>query len=324
MYQQDVNIDHTMKEYSISATAARALFHINRYIFASRRAGIRDARGVAYCYASREALADAIGKSTRTADRAIAELKAAGLITLYRTKHNGRIYLNAFSMDSATCGVSGTATNGVSNISSKSISPIDTSIYQHKTQQEAPQMTCSASVDAERPLPVERIAPATDEKMQDKPQEDSKKGFTPKKGKPTPKRPRRTKAEREAARAEYKRLLERKLDMANPYWLIPETADEYRNTESLIDLIADAMSAEGRQIRVNGAGLTSAQYWYVVQNISNEAISGLFDRLSTAEATGGIANKRAYTLASVYNAVQWHELTRGAVVSAEALYRRMA
>lgn len=330
MYQQDINIDHVMKEYSISATAARALFHINRYIFASRRGGKRDARGVAYCYASRNALAEAIGKSRRTADRAIAELKAAGLITLQRTRHNGHIYLTAYSVDSASAvnGASGSATNGTSNISSKNLNPIaDISILQHKTPAEAPQMAAKAADDAKIADTSARIATPAAEKMYNEGHRDSKKGETPKKGKPTAKRRQRiTKATKEAAKAEYKRLLERKLDMANLYWSLSDAdiQDEYQRRYSLIDLIAEAMSVKGRQIRVNGAGLSVDQYWYVVQNISEKAIDGLFDRLYAADAIGGITNKRAYTLAAVYNAVQWDMMTEGADIPTEALYRHMA
>ena len=328
MYQQDINIDHVMREYSISATAARALFHINRYIYASRRGGKRDAKGVAYCYASRNALAEAIGKSRRTADRAIAELKAAGLITLQRTRHNGHIYLTAYSIDSASAvnGASGSATNGISNINHKSLSPIaDISILQDKTPVRTAQeadMAAKAADDAKNAGVTTRIATPTGKKMQDEKRKDSKK-----KNRPTPKQRKRiTKAEKEAAREKYSRLLERKLDMANPYWMMsdPEIADEYRRRYSLIDLIAEAMSVKGRQIRVNGAGLSPEQYWQMIQNISPEAIDGLFDRLYAAEAIGGITNKRAYTLAAVYNAVQWHSMTEGADIPSEALYRHMA
>lgn len=333
MYQQDINVDHVMREYSISATAARALFHINRYIYASRRSGKRDARGVAYCYASRNALAEAIGKSRRTADRAIAELKAAGLITLQRTRHNGHIYLTAYSVDSASAvnGASGSATNGTSNINPKNFSiKADISILQHKTPAEAPEaskMAAKAADDAKIAEASARIATPAAEKMQEEGNRDSKKGQTPKKGRPTAKRRQRiTKAAKEAAKAEYTRLLERKLDMANLYWLIPEAdiQDEYRRRYSLIDLIAEAMSVKGRQIRVNGAGLSVEQYWNVVQNISGKAIEGLFDRLYTAETITGITNKRAYTLAAVYNAVQWDMMTEGADIPTEALYRHMA
>ena len=119
-------------------------------------------------------------------------------------------------------------------------------------------------------------------------------------------------------------MLERKLDMANPIWMIPSLDDEYRQYQSLIDTLADALSVRGRGIRVNGAELTVEQYWQVVQNISGKAIDGLFDRLKTAAVCTGITNMRAYTLASVYNAVLWHGMTANADINLDAVYRRMA
>jgi hypothetical protein len=107
---------------------------------------------------------------------------------------------------------------------------------------------------------------------------------------------------------------------------LPDDAvqEEYKQRYSLIDLIANAMSVRGRGIRVNGAELTVEQYWQVVQNISSEAIEGLFDRLKTAAVCTGITNMRAYTLAAVYNAVLWHGMTASADIPLEALYRHMA
>lgn len=326
MYQQDISIDHVMREYSISATAARALFHINRYIFASRRAGKRDAKGVAYCYASHNAIAEAIGKSKRTADRAIAELKAAGLISLQRTRHNGHIYLTALSTDNAAAyGTSRTATNGTSNINHKNFSNIaDISILQYKTQETAPQMAANAADDAKIAEASALIQPPAAIKMQEGSENDSIKGKTAKKGRPTAKRPRITKAAKEAAREKYRRQLEKKLDMSNLCWGMPDLVDEGQQRQALIDLIAEAVSVKGRQIRVNGAGLSAEQYWYVVQNISAEAIEGLFDRVKAAEVCTGIANRRAYMLAAVYNAVQYHSMTQAADIPTEALYRHMA
>ena len=114
--------------------------------------------------------------------------------------------------------------------------------------------------------------------------------------------------------------------MANLYWTLPDAdiQEEYKRRYSLIDLLANAMSVQGRRIRVNGAELTVEQYWQVVQNISSEAIEGLFDRLNTAAVCTGITNMRAYTLASVYNAVLWHGMTTNADINLDAVYRHMA
>lgn len=319
MFRDDVNVNAVMMEHGISATAARVLYVVNRYVNSSRRNMKKDKRGVAYCYASKDRIAHDIGKSRRTVDRAIAELKAAGLIESRRTTRNAHIYITYYGL----YGASANAADGASNNNSlKSYNLLDTSIHLDKVT-EGQSKTADDVKKCEENAHDETPAAATAAKETKESEE--KKGYTPCKGKPTPKRRQRlTKAEKEAAREKYRRMLERKLDMANPLWMIPSLDDEYRQYQSLIDTLADALSVRGRGIRVNGAELTVEQYWQVVQNISGKAIDGLFDRLKTAAVCTGITNMRAYTLASVYNAVLWHGMTDKADIPLEALYRHMA
>ena len=290
---------------SVSSTAAAMYSVLCSLSKTSERTGHRDSRGV-YVYASRRQLGQYIERSERTAQRVVSELKAAGLIWVRRMglHSHDRIYL-------VSVGGSDPVKNGGSEIMKKSIKRIaDISILQHKTQTEDAEMAANAADDAKIAVPTARIAAPAAKKMQDSEQSSGKKD------KATPKRRQRiTKATKEAAKAEYKKLLWRKLDMSNDNWLAPGLEDEYQRTESLIDLIAEAVSVKGRQIRVNGAGLTVQQYWNVVQNISIDAINGLFDRLKTAAVCTGITNVRAYTLAAVYNAIQWHSLTASADIA---------
>lgn len=301
---------------SVSSTAAAMYSVLCSLSRTSERTGHRDSRGV-YVFASRRQLGQYIERSERTAQRVITELKAAGLICVRRMglHSRDRIYI-------VSGGGSEAVKNGGSEIMSKSNNiQADMSISQDKTPAAA-EMTVKAVDDAKIAEASARIGAPVAKKMQDDGDRDSKKGWTAKKGRPTAKRPRMTKAAKEAAKAQYRQLLERKLDMANSCWLCPDLDDEYRQTQSLIDLIAEAVSVKGRQIRVNGAGLTVQQYWNVVQNINSSAIAGLFDRLCAAEAVGGISNKRAYTLAAVYNAVQWDMMTQGASIPTGNLYGR--
>lgn len=315
MYQNDINVNAVMMERGISATAARVLFEVNRLVNTSRHKGKKDRRGVAYCYASKVTLAAKVGKSERTIARAIAELKAAGLIESRRTTRNAHIYLTYYGTD----GTSANANNGTSNNNSiKSYKKDYTSFYHDKKR-----LTDNkAADDAKSAVSLARIGAASAENVKDEQHKTVKAG----KGVPTPKRRNRiSKREKQAAKEKYSRLLEQKLDMANFWWLLPDEdiQDEYRRRYGLIDLIAEAMAVPGRQIRVNGAGLTVEQYWNVVQDITPDAIRGIFDRLKTAEVCTGITNVRAYTLASVYNAVQWHKMTSGANISIDAVYRHM-
>jgi len=316
-YLNDIIVDDAMMKYGISLSAALTLKYINRYVNASRLHCKADKRGVPYCFASKEKLAERIGKSKRTVARAIAELKAAGLIESRRTKGLAHIYITCYGLD-GTCkgGKDGTYNNNPY----KSYNNKSTSFYPHKMAEGHAKTAddvkkCEGYAHDETPA----ATPAAKETTQSV----EKKGYTPCKGRPTPKRKRITKAEKKAAAEKYSRILEGRLGMANPYWLLPDAdvQEEYQRRYSLIDLIANAMSIRGRQIRVNGAELTVEQYWQVVQNISEEAIEGLFDRLKTAAVCTGISNMRAYTLASVYNAVLWHGMTASANID---LYRHTA
>ena len=312
-YLNDIVVDDAMMKFNISYSAAVTLKYINRYVNASRLHGRFDMKGIPYCFASKEKLAEKIHKSKRTVARAIAELKTVGLIESRRTRGLAHIYITCLALD----GISGNGKNGTYiNNPYKSYNNSDTSIYPDKANMEV-----KTADDAKIADGLEWIAAATSEKVQDDEQKTVKNGETPKKVKPTRRRQRITKAEKNAAKERYRKMIEHKLDISNSYYLLPDAEGEYRQLESLVDMLADAMAVPGRQIRVNGAGLSVEQYWQVVQNISISAIDGLFDRLKTAAVCTGITNMRAYTLAAVYNAVQWHELTASANIN---LYRHTA
>ena len=332
MYQNDINVDHVMREYGISATAARALFHINRFIYASRRAGKKDAHGVAFSFASRNAIAKAIGKSVRTVSRATAELKAAGLILIVYTRHNAHIYLTAYSVDGGPYGTSESATNGTSNNNSKSLNNSSgKSINLHKTEpaaeSAAPVMTACAVDDSKIAVTPARIVSEIPQNVNNGTGETAKNAGDGKKGKPTPKRRQRiTKAEKEAAKAKYKAHLVQKLGLNDLlYTFTPGLDEEWSRLDAMADVIADAMSVKNRLIKVNDCYLTQSQYWAVVQNIENNSnLAAMFERIAAAEIIGGIGNKRAYILASVYNACQWESCIKGAEPSKDALYRAMS
>lgn len=93
MFKWDIDINAVMMERGISITAARALFEVNRLVKAAAAEGQRDSSGIAYCDVGWNVLGQRIGKSRRTIDRAIAELKAAGLVKVERTRDNARIYI---------------------------------------------------------------------------------------------------------------------------------------------------------------------------------------------------------------------------------------
>ena len=110
MNRQPVDINKIIADKGISATAARVFNVVYRLVCASANTGRRDRRGIPYCYASKERIAEMIGKSKRTVDRAIAELKAAGMLEGQRTTRNGRLFVTYYGIN----GTSGSANNGTS------------------------------------------------------------------------------------------------------------------------------------------------------------------------------------------------------------------
>lgn len=302
---------------SVSLTAAAMYTVLCSLTRTSQRTGHKDHRGV-YVYASRRQLGQYIDRSERTAQRAIAELKAAGLIRVKRMglHSNDRIYVVGYDGSVAVNNGGSEITKGSNN------NYTDISIRHDKK----PQMTAKTVDDAKKAEAVARIATPAAEKVKAEGYQYVKKDQA-KKGRPTEKRRQRiTKREKQAAKEKYSRLLEQKLKMASPRWFCDdaESVAEFKSTYALIDLISDAMAVPGAQIRVNGAVLTVEQYWNMVQYISPDAIEGLLSRIEAVEITTGITNKRAYTLAAVYNAVQWHELSSNVNVSMNDLYRHMA
>ena len=365
-YFTDIDVNSVMMEKGISATAARVLSIVNRFVHASRMKGIRDGRGIPYSYASREAIAQRVGKSVRTVARAMAELKAAGLIEVKRTRRNAHVFICYYGV----CGTSGSAENGTSNNSNtKNINnnQVHNPIYLRNTETVNGQMSMdgllnSATAEGKGTQAAKTAGDAGQQRQQEgqreqQPKENSSRGTASSgqqrpaaeeqrqdaprdaatihgsasaeavnrdrtKGRPTPKRQQPTKAEKEAARQRYKRHLMERLCKWCPW--DADSWEEYDRLEGLADMIADAVSADSRVIKVNGCSLTAAQYWNVVQNIENSFnLMDMFDRINTAEVCSGVRNTRAYTLAAVYNAVQWDGLMRGANVKTEALYRAM-
>ena len=72
-----IDIEYIMDRYGVNLSAARVLRIIEKLVYASRLNGVKDKRGIPYCYASKEWIAGQIGKSLRTVARAIRDLKAA-------------------------------------------------------------------------------------------------------------------------------------------------------------------------------------------------------------------------------------------------------
>lgn len=243
--------------------------------------------GKSYVYASRKRLGEYIERSERTAQRAVNELKNAGLISVQRMglRGNDHIYIQNV--------VSRQDKNVVSEI--KYISDNrDTSIYLAKVQEK--RMEVAKLIESERQLAA------------DQPRNSA---CTASKGKPTAKCPRTTKAMKLNARQKYKAMLEKKLSLTEDqrYKCYGERS-EYIAANALADIIADAMSLERSKISVCGRLLSTSEYWDVVKHISAEGLIDLLCRIEEIRISRGVKNTRAYILASVYNDVRYKLLSK--------------
>ena len=287
MYQNDLDVDAVMREHGISSSAARMLFHINRYVYTSRVRGIVDLRGVPFCFASKEKLAGKIGKSERTAARCIAELKRAGLIVSRRTVRLSHIYL------CANYGSSANAENGSSYNREKDKELQDVSIYPADDNQRGE----AARMDGQETRLEARTG-----------HEEPRQNLSRTKGKATPKRPRNNHTERKrAARARYAETLRARLFLGASGRTLAILDDDGTRTaaaETAIAMLSDGL-ASGRNIKVAGAYLTAAQYWEMVQYLDLDALETVMERVSRAE---NVRNLTSYIYASLYNECAYRRL----------------
>lgn len=283
-----MDIEAVMDRHGLNLSAARVFRLIDRLVYASRLRGVVDKRGVPYCYASKEWMAERLGKSVRTIARAIRDLKAAGLIECRRTRANAMLFITDYGTDSAAettpatvpdekpaerapsrptqamRGTSGNDKNGTSKINTQSInnncvSPIHPS---------NPRRDGTVGRDNHAHQPPERGTTRPGDNRQ---------------------------AERLRISDALSRQLSRTKDSAGD--ILPA-----RN--ATVDWIAEAV-ASGRDIRVNGTSISAGQYWDVVRSVNGARLEDTLRTIAARDSQGMIKNRRAYLLSSVYNCALW-------------------
>lgn len=278
-----MGVIYQMNHANIGRTAA-LLYQVLREL--SSGEGSR-ARG--YVYAGREYLAEICKCSDRTVRRALRELSDAGLIRDVRMGRglNNRIYLEA-----------------VPSVPSR---PDKTSVTHYNAKETKAKQALSIHPQKEEPnAPAARVDDGCIERNSKpvlSPWETVEGAFSTsaKKGKPTPKRPRRrsTEAKREA-RQRYADALRQRLfygESGQTLAMLDDDGSRSAAAETAIALIADAVST-GRNVRVSGAYLNAAQYWDVVQWLDLDALETVLDRVNHAE---NVRNLTGYLYASLYN-----------------------
>ena len=270
------DLTYVLRGYSISNTAMLVYGLLEGLSKASAN------RGKAYTYISRKSIAERVGKCERTARKAVKELEAVGLISIKRMGRglNDRIFVfepqaNQLEKEQKAAGADlSVYRSKVAEIAALNVNPkkviknTDKSICPHKTETTAAQ-----------------------------PQE---KGRTAPKGRPTNKRPRRTKEQIQEMRKRYREYLEDKLNYIQNCCSLLTTSEDCDALDNAIEMLVNTLTSK-RKIKVNGCYLTTEQYWNVIKNITEENVFRVISKLGHAV---NVKNTTAYFLASLYNETQ--------------------
>ena len=299
-----IDIEHVVERYGLNLSAVLVLMVIEKLVYASRRNGTVDRRGVPYCFAGKEYIAHEIGKSVRTVARAIHDLKAAGLIECRRTRANARLFITGYdiygaigteqageaeasaSADGAPCHAPETATNGTS--------------CGAETMPETDNGTSRSDENGTSNITPESIN--NNQVLNQSINQSHEAG----KGKTDGKDRARTDAERERFEAEKLRISE----VLRGRLMDTGAADDAMAgpCEMLIRYITDAVAAK-RDVRVNGVNVSADQYWDVIRLVKGgQRLRGTLEEIAARDRLGMIKNRRAYLLASVYNCAIWDRM----------------
>ena len=270
------DLTYVLRGYSISNTAMLVYGLLEGLSKASAN------RGKAYTYISRKSIAERVGKCERTARKAVKELEAVGLISIKRMGRglNDRIFV--FEPHTPQLEREQKAAG------------IDLSVYRSRVAEIA-----ALNVNPEKVIKNTdmSICPTKNETAAAQPQE---KGRTASKGRPTNKRPRRTKEQIKEQRKRYREYLEDKLSYIEHRRGLYTTTEDCDSLDNAIELLVNALISK-RKIKVNGCYLNTEQYWNVIKNITDDNIFRVISKLGHAVH---VKNTTAYFLASIYNETQ--------------------
>lgn len=259
-----------LRDYSLSANAMLVYGVLDGLSKASAK------NGRPYTYISRKSIGQRIGKSERTARRAVKELERVGLIMIKRMGNNLNDHIFVFAPKAQQEEKQSKAANA------------NHSVY----------MAAQKRTDLAAPTNAKKEIKNNQDSKLSIPENDIDKGRTAPKGRPTKKQTRRSIDERRQIKKRYKDYLIKMLELNEFKNDLFSYGDDIEALEKVIELIANTMASKGK-IMVNGALLMPAQWWYVVKNITQDRVINLIVKVGN---TPNIRNYRAYMLASLYNA----------------------
>lgn len=264
-----MDLAYYLRGYSLSSSAML----VYGVLEGLSRASLRN--GKPYTYISRESIGKRIGKSERTARRAVKELERAGLIAVKRMGRNLNDHIFVFSPTAPQ------------EEKQKTIETTNHSVYVSAIDR------AKMSAPYDNGKKVNNTIDSTSLSIPDEIRQQ-----TAPKGKPTPKRRRKTADERQKAKKKYKDYLIQRLKLNEMRCDIVANGDEYEALSKCVELVSNTMISNS-QVYVNGCLLSPIQWWSCVKNITQETLIELIYKVSRQP---DIRNWRAYMLSSIYNA----------------------
>lgn len=257
------------------------------------------ARGKPYTYISRKAIGERIGRSERTAQRAVKELEQAGLVAVKRRGRTLNDHIFVFPPQMPEGEKEGKVKAADHSIYGAVTAPAPSSQAPSMAYQGPSKMSChinnTQKINKNKDL---SILPVND----DEKSHEEVKG----KGRPTPKRPRLSPEERQKVKNRYRDYLRERLEFEALRRDIVIPFEDADALAKIIDLIANAMAAKGK-IAVNGVLLSPSEYWYVVKNLTQESALNIIYKQANFK---NVKNPRAYLLATLYNEALQDVLSR--------------
>ena len=257
-----------LRGYSLSSTAILVYGVLDGLSRASLK------RGKPYVYISRASIGERIGKSERTARRAVKELERANLIVIKRMGRNLNDHIFVF------------APKTPQDSKEAIVETANHSVYmtaQKRTEMSAPYSNTEKVIKNNADI---SILPDNEDK-----------GRTQPKGKPTNKRPHNNVEERQRLRKQYREYFRKRLGYEEYKKDILTTFDDVDALAKVIELMANAMASKGK-IMVNQTLLTPQQWFYVVKNIEQEQILDIIAKIPYMK---NVRKPQAYLLACIYN-----------------------
>ena len=293
-----MGILYTIQHAVIGNTAARLLVVLYNLSAAKK------SRQLGYVYASRKALGALLGRSERTAQRCINELKKAGLIRVDRQGlcRNDRIYL----LPAATAIVGNQQTT-----IADAVAFVDRQRQRQQENVASGHDIFDASLNVLRNTKENTsIYPQTTAVPRVTVQQTEQKCLS--KGRPTPKRPPNDKkARRRAAEQRYLSILRQRLKLDDAkIWDYDFDGTRQTATETAARILASVL-ASGRNISVKGEWIQPSKYWDTLQNITPYLLEETLRSIDEVRISTGIRNEQAYLLSALYDRCLYDRLAIG-------------